>query len=66
MIPVKLMIEEAIKLNPSERLFMVDAGLHSLEESSPEIDRAWEIEAEARWKAFKAGSLGTVEWTLSR
>lgn len=48
-------VEQAIKLKPTERFDLVEQILHSLDHPSPEIDRIWREEAEKRLAAYRAG-----------
>jgi putative addiction module component (TIGR02574 family) len=49
------LIEQALKLNPAERLELVDEVLHSLDQPDPTIDRIWIEEAERRLAEHRAG-----------
>lgn len=48
-------IEQAIKLKPAERFDVVEQILHSLDRPNPEVDRIWQVEAEKRLAAYRAG-----------
>lgn len=50
-------IEQAIKLKPTERFDVVEQILHSLDHPNPEIDRIWQEEAEKRLAAYRAGKI---------
>jgi putative addiction module component (TIGR02574 family) len=50
-------IEQAIKLKPTERFDLVEQILHSLDHPNPEIDRIWQEEAEKRLAAYRAGKI---------
>lgn len=45
-----------------EKLQLVDMLLSQLDRPDPEIDRLWAEEAGSRWKAYKAGKIGTVSY----
>lgn len=48
--------EQALLLPPEDREALVDRLLRSLhEEALPEIDRAWIVEAERRYRDYKEG-----------
>ena len=49
--------EEASRLSPSERAELVEHILTGLNETDPELDRAWAAEADDRLEAFKRGEL---------
>ena len=49
------LIEAALKLDPTERLALVDQVLHSLDQPDPTIDRIWLEEAERRLAEYRAG-----------
>lgn len=50
-------IEQAIKLKPTERFDLVEKILHSLDHPNPEIDCIWQEEAEKRLAAYRAGKI---------
>lgn len=54
------LVEEALKLEPAERLALVDEVLHSLDRPDPVIDRVWIEEAERRLAAYRAGKVRGV------
>lgn len=49
------LLEQALKLDPAERLELVDGVLHSLDRPDPVIDRIWIEEAQRRLAAYRAG-----------
>jgi putative addiction module component (TIGR02574 family) len=51
------LLEQALKLDPAERLELVDGVLHSLDRPDPVIDRIWLEEAERRLAAYRAGKM---------
>lgn len=51
------LIEQALKLDPSERLELIDRVLHSLDQPDPAIDRMWIEEAERRLTDYRAGKV---------
>jgi len=51
------LIEQALKLDPSERLELIDRVLHSLDQPDPAIDRMWIEEAERRLTEYRAGKV---------
>lgn len=51
------LIEQALKLEPAERLALVDEVLHSLDHPDPATDRLWMEEAERRLAAYRAGKV---------
>jgi putative addiction module component (TIGR02574 family) len=54
------LIEQALKLDPTERLELVDRVLHSLDHPDPTDDRIWIEEAERRLAAYRAGKVRGV------
>lgn len=50
-------VESALRLEPAERLDVVDKILYSLDHPDPEIDRIWIDEAEKRLAAYRAGKV---------
>lgn len=53
----KEIIENALKLSPPEKLFIVESTLKSLDEPDKEIESIWLEEAEKRLKAYRDGKL---------
>ncbi len=51
------LLEQALKLDPSERLELVDGVLHSLDRPDPAIDQVWLEEAERRLTLYRAGKV---------
>jgi putative addiction module component (TIGR02574 family) len=51
------LLEQALKLDPTERLELVDEVLHSLDRPDPIIDRLWIEEAERRLAAYRDGKV---------
>jgi len=51
------LMEQALNLNPTERLALVDQVLHSLDEPDPTIERIWIKEAEPRLVEYRAGKV---------
>ena len=54
------LLEQALKLDPTERLELVDGVLHSLDRPDPAIDRIWIEEAERRLAAYRAGKVRSI------
>jgi putative addiction module component (TIGR02574 family) len=54
------LLEQARKLDPAERLELVDAVLQSLDQPDPTIDHVWLEEAERRLAAYRAGKVRGV------
>ena len=53
-------LENAKKLNPIEKLQLVDALLESLDKPDPEIEKIWIKEAETRFAAYEKGKLKAI------
>ncbi len=51
------LLEQALKLDPTERLELVDRVLHSLDRPDPTVDRIWIEEAERRLAAYRDGKV---------
>ncbi len=58
----ELLAKKASRLQPVERIRLVEAILHSLDKSDPDTDRAWISESEAHNEAYKRGELEAVDW----
>lgn len=50
-------IEMALKLDPSERLIVIDTLSASVTPTDPEIDRLWGEEAMRRLEAYRRGDV---------
>jgi len=58
----RTILEQALKLRPVDRYFIIEGLLKSLDEPNKTIDEIWALEAEKRLQAFKAGKLKTVTY----
>jgi len=54
------LLEQALRLDPAERLELVDRVLRSLDRPDPEIDRVWIEEAERRLVEYRLGKVRGV------
>jgi len=59
---VSQLAKEAIKLDPVERIRLVEAILDSLDKPDHEIEQSWVAESEARYAAYKRGEIDAVDW----
>ncbi len=57
----EILVKQAHKLSPAERVALVDGILASLDEPDAEIDRLWAGEAEERLAAYRRGEIQAVE-----
>lgn len=51
------LVEQALKLDPADRLRLVEQVLHSLDEPDPKVEQIWIEEAERRLKEYRAGNV---------
>jgi len=58
----ELLAKKAIRLQPTERIRLAEAILHSLDKPDPFTDQAWISESEARYEAYKRGELEAIDW----
>ena len=56
----KDILKEAIQLEPTEKVKLVDQLITSLDKPDKDIDKLWAEEAESRLEAFKQGKLKVV------
>ncbi len=56
----KDILKEAIQLEPTERVKLVDQLITSLDRPDKDIDKLWAEEAESRLDAYKQGKLKAV------
>ena len=59
---VSQLVKEAIKLEPVERIRLVEAILYSLDKPDHDIEKRWLAESEARYEAYKRGELDAMDW----
>lgn len=59
---VSQLAEKAVKLEPVERIRLVEAILYSLDKPDHDIEKRWIAESEARYEAYKRGELDAVDW----
>ncbi len=57
---VKDILKEAIQLEPTEKVKLVDQLITSLDKPDKDIDKLWAEEAESRLDAYKQGKLKAV------
>jgi len=53
----KEILNQAIALKPEERFMIVEGLLKSFDEPDQKLDEIWEVEAEKRLMAYRAGRL---------
>ena len=56
----KDILKEAIQLEPTEKVKLVDQLISSLDKPDKDIDKLWAEEAESRLDAYKQGKLKAV------
>lgn len=59
---INKLAQQAIALQPTERIKLVEAILYSLDKPNPEIEKSWVAESEARYEAYKRGEIDAVDW----
>lgn len=59
---INKLAQQAIALQPAERIKLVEAILYSLDKPNPEIEKSWIAESEARYEAYKRGEIDAVDW----
>lgn len=58
----KYIIENALKLSPAERLFIIEALSKSLSEPDKEIENYWKEEVEKRYEEFLSGKIKSIQY----
>jgi len=61
---VEELARKASRLNPSERVQLIEAIFSSLDPPDPAIEKHWAAEAEARYAAYKRGELKATDWEI--
>lgn len=59
-------IKETSALSATERIYIVNALLESLDKPDKEIEKLWVKESEVRYEAYKKGELKSVNWNEIR
>jgi putative addiction module component (TIGR02574 family) len=60
MMGTRELVDQARNLSPAQRLELVDALLHSLDNPDPTIDAIWLTEAEKRLAAYRSGKIAGI------
>lgn len=58
----KNIIQNALTLSPTERVFIIEALSNSLSEPNQDIEKYWKEEVEKRYKAFMDGKIKTISY----
>lgn len=58
----KAILEEALKLSPSEKIYLIDLLSDSLSEINPEVDKLWKKEVERRYHLYKEGKTSSIPY----
>ena len=57
---IKTLQKEMLRLDPIDRIHMVEHILNSLDKPDPEIERAWAKESDRRLNEYKKGKVRAV------
>jgi putative addiction module component (TIGR02574 family) len=55
-------IKETSVLSATDRIYLVNALLESLDKPDEKIEKLWVKESEVRYKAYKRGELKSISW----
>ena len=58
----KSILDQALKMRPSDKFVIIEGLLNSLDEPDKTIEEIWAIEAEKRLNAYKEGNLKTIPY----
>ncbi len=58
----KNIIQNALSLSPTERVFIIEALSKSLSEPNQDIEKYWKEEVEKRYKAYMDGKIKTISY----
>lgn len=58
----KNIIQNALSLSPTERVFIIEALSKSLSEPNKDIEKYWKEEVEKRYKAYMDGKIKTISY----
>ena len=60
---LKAVFREVFELPENERATLAGLLIESLEPApDPEVEEAWAIEAERRWREIESGAVQTIPW----
>ncbi|MDP9194356.1 MAG: addiction module protein [Acidobacteriota bacterium] len=60
---VKRLFHDAFELSESERATLAGLLIKSIEGApDPDVEEAWAIEAERRWREIESGEVETIPW----
>ncbi len=59
---IKQAAEMALKLNPEEKVRLIDTVIMSLDHPDTTLDAAWKKEVEERIEAYENGEMNTMAW----
>ncbi|MBU0474315.1 MAG: addiction module protein [Bacteroidetes bacterium] len=59
---ISKIIKKSVLLTSTERIFLVNALLESLDKPDEEIEKLWVKESEVRYNAYKSGKLKSISW----
>ncbi len=59
-------IKKTSTLSATERIYLVNALLESLDKPDEEIEKLWVKESEARYEAYKNGELKSLNWNETK
>jgi putative addiction module component (TIGR02574 family) len=59
---IKQAAEMALKLNPEEKVRLIDTVIMSLDHPDPALDVSWQKEVEARIEAYESDEMNTLDW----
>ena len=58
----KILLEKAMHLKPEERFLLIEGLIESLDKPDLTLDDIWQIEAEKRLNAYRAGKLKGISY----
>ena len=60
---LKQLLQEALELTDSDRATLAGLLIESLEDpEDPDVESAWAVETERRWKEIESGAVETIPW----
>ena len=59
---VDQLAKKVARLQPVERIRLVEAILYSLDKPDSNVEQSWITESEARHEAYKRGEIKAIDW----
>jgi putative addiction module component (TIGR02574 family) len=62
MVTPRSILDQALKMSPTDKYLIIEGLLQSLDEPDKTLDEIWAIEAERRLQAYQAGQVKVLSY----